>query len=89
MFPTRKRDCLSRIARYELIRDAEQFTIEVIINLVGGGDHRCEALLYHQGDLCNDPICGQGDSDIASVRDLLRKIRDFSAEDLFALFSQP
>ena len=87
MYPVRDGDCLCRIERYELVRDAEQFTIEVIVSLAGGGDHRCEALLYHLGDLA-DELCGGGDSVGAAVRDLLLKIQGYTAEDLFPFFEK-
>jgi len=89
MYPLREKDCLSRVVIYDLTRDFEQFRIEILVILSGGGDHRCEALLYHEENLSDDQLFGYGQTEQSALRDLLRKIQGYSADELFSFFENP
>ncbi|MBE0598312.1 MAG: hypothetical protein IH614_13675 [Desulfuromonadales bacterium] len=87
MLPLDRGQGLSRVTRFELIKEAERFIIEVHFMLFGGGRAKYEAFLYDdQGECSSHELSGSGSSEVEALRDLLLKIRLYSAEELDRFF---
>jgi len=90
MYPLDKSNCLSRVTRFELIKDFERFIIDVHFILFGTGKSKYEAFLYDDSGECSShELFGYGDTEIEALRDLLLKIRVYSAEELDRFFLLP
>jgi hypothetical protein len=88
MYPLKQGCGLSRVTKFELIKDAEKFTIEVHFILAGGGGSKYEAFLYdNAGECCSHELFGQGETETEALRDILLKVKAYSAEELDRYFS--
>jgi hypothetical protein len=87
MYPLDQGNCLSKVTRFELIKNFERFIIDVHFILFGAGRWKYEAFLYDDSGECSSPeFFGYGDIETAALRDVLLKIKAYSAEELDCFF---
>jgi hypothetical protein len=83
MLPLNKKDILTKISRYNLIRNERLIYIDVHETKAGKLAGKFVAVPNLVNIIAKQEFQGTGETEIAALKNCLQKIKDFKIEDLF------